>query len=70
MFQADNEEGTVLALSMVRDLCEKGYEIFMDHFCRLGVINNITKKAMLYAEEKQKSDKVGWGVIEATPLEP
>jgi len=57
VLEVENEEGTVPALSMVRDLCEKGYDIFMEHFCRLGVINNITKKAKLYTEEKLKLDK-------------
>ena len=56
--QEEGDENKVPALSMVRDLCEKGADNFMDHFCRLGVINHISKRAKVFAEEKLKSDKV------------
>ena len=46
------------ALSIVRDLCEKGADIFMDHFCRLGVISYVSRTAKIYADEKLKADKV------------
>lgn len=57
--QEEGEENKVPALTMVRDLCDKGADHFMDHFCRLGVINHISKRAKMYVEEKLKSDKVG-----------
>ena len=58
----DDDDGHLLALQIIRDLVDKGGDIFLDQLARLGVINKVSTLAGPSSddenEEESKPEKV------------
>lgn len=61
----DDDDGHLLALQIIRDLVDKGGDVFLDQLARLGVINKVSTLAGPTSddenEEESKPEKVGQG---------
>ncbi|MGH0172347.1 UNVERIFIED_CONTAM: hypothetical protein FKN15_063176 [Acipenser sinensis] len=59
--QEDDDDGHLLALQIIRDLVDKGGDVFLDQLARLGVINKVSTLAGPTSddenEEESKSEK-------------
>ncbi|XP_043929755.1 E3 ubiquitin-protein ligase HECTD1 isoform X1 [Protopterus annectens] len=60
--QEDDDDGHLLALQIIRDLVDKGGDLFLDQLARLGVINKVSTLAGPTSddenEEESKPEKV------------
>ena len=58
----DDDDGHLLALQIIRDLVDKGGDVFLDQLARLGVINKVSTLAGPTSddenEEESKPEKV------------
>lgn len=58
----DDDDGHLLALQIIRDLVDKGGDVFLDQLARLGVINKVSTLAGPTSddenEEEAKPEKV------------
>jgi hypothetical protein len=58
----DDDDGHLLALQIIRDLVDKGGDIFLDQLARLGVISKVSTLAGPSSddenEEESKPEKV------------
>lgn len=58
----DDDDGHLLALQIIRDLVDKGGDVFLDQLARLGVINKVSTLAGPVSddenEEETKPEKV------------
>lgn len=58
----DDDDGHLLALQIIRDLVDKGGDLFLDQLARLGVINKVSTLAGPTSddenEEEAKPEKV------------
>lgn len=58
----DDDDGHLLALQIIRDLVDKGGDVFLDQLARLGVINKVSTLAGPASddenEEEAKPEKV------------
>lgn len=61
-FSQDDDDGHLLALQIIRDLVDKGGDVFLDQLARLGVINKVSTLAGPTSddenEEEAKPEKV------------
>ncbi|XP_015225065.1 PREDICTED: E3 ubiquitin-protein ligase HECTD1-like [Cyprinodon variegatus] len=61
--QEDDDDGHLLALQIIRDLVDKGGDVFLDQLARLGVINKVSTLAGPASddenEDEAKPEKVG-----------
>lgn len=59
----DDDDGHLLALQIIRDLVDKGGDVFLDQLARLGVINKVSTLAGPASddenEDEAKPEKVG-----------
>lgn len=75
LFQ-DDDDGHLLALQIIRDLVDKGGDVFLDQLARLGVINKVSTLAGPASddenEDESKPEKVRsrCAVQASTPLTP
>ncbi|XP_028824968.1 E3 ubiquitin-protein ligase HECTD1 isoform X6 [Denticeps clupeoides] len=64
--QEDDDDGHLLALQIIRDLVDKGGDVFLDQLARLGVINKVSTLAGPTSddenEEESKPEKVARGM--------
>ena len=62
----DDDDGHLLALQIIRDLVDKGGDVFLDQLARLGVINKVSTLAGPASddenEDEAKPEKVGGGM--------
>lgn len=62
LFLQDDDDGHLLALQIIRDLVDKGGDLFLDQLARLGVISKVSTLAGPSSddenEEESKPEKV------------
>lgn len=62
----DDDDGHLLALQIIRDLVDKGGDLFLDQLARLGVISKVSTLAGPSSddenEEESKPEKVSYKV--------
>lgn len=71
----DDDDGHLLALQIIRDLVDKGGDLFLDQLARLGVISKVSTLAGPSSddenEEESKPEKVSTELIALfVPLKP
>ncbi|KAM4625799.1 E3 ubiquitin-protein ligase HECTD1 isoform 2-T2 [Polymixia lowei] len=54
--QEDDDDGHLLALQIIRDLVDKGGEVFLDQLARLGVINKVSTLAGPTSDDENEED--------------
>lgn len=55
MFQ-DDDDGHLLALQIIRDLVDKGGDVFLDQLARLGVINKVSTLAGPASDDENEDE--------------
>ena len=67
MLLQDDDDGHLLALQIIRDLVDKGGDLFLDQLARLGVISKVSTLAGPSSddenEEESKPEKVSTKLI-------
>lgn len=71
----DDDDGHLLALQIIRDLVDKGGDLFLDQLARLGVISKVSTLAGPSSddenEEESKPEKVSTELIALfVPVKP
>lgn len=65
----DDDDGHLLALQIIRDLVDKGGDVFLDQLARLGVISKVSTLAGPTSddenEEEAKPEKVTFFIFES-----
>ncbi|XP_060685019.1 E3 ubiquitin-protein ligase HECTD1 isoform X5 [Hemiscyllium ocellatum] len=54
--QEDDDDGHLLALQIIRDLVDKGGDLFLDQLARLGVINKVSTLAGPSSDDENEED--------------
>ncbi|XP_029106108.1 E3 ubiquitin-protein ligase HECTD1 isoform X7 [Scleropages formosus] len=54
--QEDDDDGHLLALQIIRDLVDKGGDVFLDQLARLGVINKVSTLAGPVSDDENEED--------------
>ncbi|XP_031684572.1 E3 ubiquitin-protein ligase HECTD1 isoform X10 [Oncorhynchus kisutch] len=54
--QEDDDDGHLLALQIIRDLVDKGGDVFLDQLARLGVINKVSTLAGPTSEDENEEE--------------
>ncbi|KAG8449614.1 hypothetical protein GDO86_016307 [Hymenochirus boettgeri] len=54
--QEDDDDGHLLALQIIRDLVDKGDDLFLDQLARLGVINKVSTLAGPTSDDENEED--------------
>ncbi|XP_035599183.1 E3 ubiquitin-protein ligase HECTD1 isoform X1 [Oncorhynchus keta] len=54
--QEDDDDGHLLALQIIRDLVDKGGDVFLDQLARLGVINKVSTLAGPTSDEENEEE--------------
>lgn len=66
----DDDDGHLLALQIIRDLVDKGGDVFLDQLARLGVINKVSTLAGPASddenEDETKPEKVNGATVSAS----
>lgn len=71
----DDDDGHLLALQIIRDLVDKGGDLFLDQLARLGVISKVSTLAGPSSddenEEESKPEKVSMEMLDLfVPIKP
>lgn len=71
----DDDDGHLLALQIIRDLVDKGGDLFLDQLARLGVISKVSTLAGPSSddenEEESKPEKVSTEMLDLfVPIRP
>lgn len=71
----DDDDGHLLALQIIRDLVDKGGDLFLDQLARLGVISKVSTLAGPSSddenEEESKPEKVSTEMLDLfVPIKP
>lgn len=71
----DDDDGHLLALQIIRDLVDKGGDLFLDQLARLGVISKVSTLAGPSSddenEEESKPEKVSTEMLHLfVPIKP
>ncbi|XP_011784911.1 PREDICTED: E3 ubiquitin-protein ligase HECTD1-like, partial [Colobus angolensis palliatus] len=54
--QEDDDDGHLLALQIIRDLVDKGGDIFLDQLARLGVISKVSTLAGPSSDDENEEE--------------
>ena len=52
----DDDDGHLLALQIIRDLVDKGGDVFLDQLARLGVINKVSTLAGPASDDENEDE--------------
>lgn len=52
----DDDDGHLLALQIIRDLVDKGGDVFLDQLARLGVINKVSTMAGPASDDENEDE--------------
>lgn len=52
----DDDDGHLLALQIIRDLVDKGGDVFLDQLARLGVINKVSTLAGPVSDDENEDE--------------
>lgn len=61
----DDDDGHLLALQIIRDLVDKGGDVFLDQLARLGVINKVSTLAGPASDDENEDEAKPEKVLKA-----
>lgn len=56
LIRQDDDDGHLLALQIIRDLVDKGGDVFLDQLARLGVINKVSTLAGPASDDENEDE--------------